>query len=164
MGFKMKPVNRNLADEFHQHSVDGIDAVFERMYKVAGNKLGLSFAEAFDVSENTVKTWRRREAVSTKFLQGFAQLHGTTIDYLLYGKEGKGSDGLVLTNAEREVIELFRAAPGALRDAALRVLQGAASPPPTTRIRVKGDMTGQVAGGNQINRGAVTISSGRRKK
>lgn len=136
MGFKMKPVNRNLEDEFHRATVEGIDAVFERMYRAAGNSLGLSFAEAFDVSDNTVKTWRRRGAVSTKFLQGFAEQYGVTLDYLLYGREGNSPDDLALSKAERDLVAAYRVAPAQLREAALRVLQGAPGAPPPASVSV----------------------------
>lgn len=122
MGFKMKPVKRNLADEFHRDSVHGIDAVFERMFKAAGNPLGYSFAEAFDVSENTLKTWRRRGAVSTKFLQGFAAQYGVSLDYLLHGVTGDPDLDIARDANERVLLERFRSAPKNLRDAALRVL------------------------------------------
>lgn len=115
----MKPVNRNLANEFHEESRDGVDAVFERMWQVCGAKWG-GFHEAFDVSPNTIKTWRRRGAVSVKFLQGFADKYGTTLDYLMHGDRSESA--LVLDDIERDLIRRFRAAPASLRDAALRVL------------------------------------------
>jgi len=159
MGFKMKPVNRNLADEFHEESREGIDAVFERMWQVAG-KAG-SFNEAFDVSQNTIKTWRRRGAVSTKFLQGFADKHGTTLDYLMYGERGGDPERLVLDDTERTLIRAFRAAPKELRDAALRVLRGDGMPPSPNRVRIGGSV-GQLIEGDAKQRD-VKIKVGKDK-
>lgn len=139
----MKPVNR-LADSYHLESEEGVDAVFERMFQVVGKPPG-GYAQAFDVSENTIKTWRRRGAVSTKFLQGFANEHGTTLDYLLYGDRGRRQDELALDTNERALVLLFRSAPKNLRDAAIRVLCGEPAARETTQI-IKGDVRGQVAG------------------
>jgi hypothetical protein len=126
MGFEMKPVNRILADEFHRESEEGVDAVFARMMDVVGHPIG-GYASAFDVSENTLKTWRRRGAVSTKFLQGFAKEHGVSLDHLLYGDLGKPDDHVELSKAEVELIVAYRASPKYLRDAAIRVLLGSES-------------------------------------
>lgn len=119
----MKPVNRNLADEFHRADEDGIDAVFERMWQASGKWPG-GYATAFNVSENTIKTWRRRGTVSTKFLQGFAQEHGTSLDYLLHGARENTEQDIAQDASERVLLERYRAAPKDLRDAALRVLLG----------------------------------------
>lgn len=155
MGFKMKPVNGKLADDFHEESVTGVDAVLERMWQVSGKWPG-SFAEAFDVSENTLKTWRRRGAVSTKYLQGFAQKHGATLDYLLHGDQGATGAGLVLDANERVLIEYYRAAPKELRDAALRVLLGGDAPAAPKRV-------GQQIGGtgHQITNKGKIVNKGR---
>lgn len=79
----MKPVNSDLENNFHRESEHGIDAVFKRMLKATGKTFGFSYAEAFDVSPNTLKTWRKRGQVSLKFLQGFASEYGVSLDYLL---------------------------------------------------------------------------------
>lgn len=81
----MNRVKGNLSDEFHHESTEGIDAVLERMWVALGKPAG-SYAQAFDVSENTLKTWKRRGAVPLRFLEGFARQHGLVLDVLL-GRE-----------------------------------------------------------------------------
>ncbi len=150
----MKPVNRVLADEFHRHSEDGVEAVFARMFKVAGNHLGMSYAEVFDVSDNTIKTWRRRGAVSTKFLQGFGREYGVSLDYLMYGEKREDAENLALSSEERYFIDCYRLAPKQLRDAALRVLRGDEPPSSKPSVKVGGrSRVDQVAGRNIINTG-----------
>lgn len=150
----MKPVNRNLADEHHHHSEEGVDAVFQRMFEALDIPQWGGYAVVFDVSENTIKTWRRRGAVSTKFLQGFAKEHGLSLDYLMYGAPEAKKDELVLNASERLLVERYRAAPKELRDAALRVLLGGEPPSGGTRkIKISGGSGHQVAGGKIINAG-----------
>lgn len=152
----MKPVNRPPADDYVRESVSGVDAVFERMLEVVGNPLG-SYAMAFDVSENTIKTWRRRGAVSLRYLEGFAKEYGTTIDYLLYGRSGASSpQDSPLTTEERLLLEKFRASPQPLRDAAMRVLLGESSGR-QVKQSVRGGVKGVLAGGD------VHVSKGKRK-
>lgn len=151
----MKPVNRNLADEFHRADEDGIDAVFERMWQVSGKWPG-GYATAFNVSENTIKTWRRRGTVSTKFLQGFAAEHGTTLDYLQHGNRGNPERDIAQDASERVLLERYRAAPKDLRDAALRVLLG--GDPPASPKRVDQQISGT---GHQITRSGKIVNKGR---
>lgn len=152
----MKPVKRILADEHHKHSEEGVEAVFARMLKAAGNYLGMSYAEVFDVSDNTIKTWRRRGAVSTKFLQGFAQEHGVSLDYLLYGEKREDGENLTLSTEERYVIACYRSAPKQLRDAAVCVLLSGDPPSSTPGVKVgKRSRVGQVAGRNIVNAGGA---------
>lgn len=164
----MKPVNRNLADEFHEHSEDGVDAVFARMLEVIGGPTWGGYGEIFDVSENTIKTWRKRGAVSTKYLQGFAEKYGVSLDRLMYGKVREGEEDLSLSSAERDLIRHYRAAPKELRNAARRVLLGGGDPPPapkSAKVVVGGNVTGQIAEGALVNHGPVNIgNTGRRKK
>ncbi len=81
----MKPVNSDFENSFHRDSVEGVESVFKRMLKATGKTIGFSYAEAFDVSPNTIKTWRRRGKVALQYLEGFAKEHGVTLDYLLHG-------------------------------------------------------------------------------
>ena len=147
----MKPVNRNLADEFHEESQEGVDAVLDRMCKVVGQDWG-GYGEIIDVSPNTIKTWRRRGSVSSKFLQGFAEKYGTTIDYLMYGDLKRGDAPLTLNKAERELVLKFRAAPGALREAVVRVLDGGPAAGPVQRVKKNTGINTQ-SGSVTINRG-----------
>lgn len=75
-----------LTDRFHQESLEGVDSVLGRMVRALGLDIGFGFAEALDVSRDTVKTWRRRGEVPMKFLTGFAQAHNLSLDYLRFGK------------------------------------------------------------------------------
>lgn len=85
MGCKMNIVKKIMADKFHSESSEGVDAVLRRMVKSLGNPPG-SFAEVLDVSENTIKTWRRRGEISPRYLSGFAKAHRVSLDYLLRGE------------------------------------------------------------------------------
>lgn len=130
------------------------------MLKVVGNPLFISYAQAFDVSENTIKTWRHRGAVSLQYLAGFAREHGESLDWLLYGKKNTDTQGEV-NQANQEVapygpivspvLRLFVkqisgwVANGQLKDEDIEVLAGMASrlagpepavvPPPPPRAR-----------------------------
>lgn len=153
----MKPVN-GLADKFHRESEEGVEAVFGRMFRVAGNHIGMSYAEVFDVSENTIKTWRRRGAVSVKFLQGFAQQYGVSLDYLMHGEEHGKADRLDISDEEKFLVLKYRAASHDLRRAALRVLLGAGEDPtpPSKKTKAR-DVTvhglhGQLAMGKIVNK------------
>jgi phage repressor protein C with HTH and peptisase S24 domain len=95
----MKPVKRKSGDEFHRESVEGVDAVLERMLIALGKPPG-SYAQVFDVSENTIKTWKRRGAVSLKYLEGFARHHGVALDHLL-GREVQNEPDKLKVREER---------------------------------------------------------------
>lgn len=70
---------------FHQDSLEGVEAVLKRMVKSLGPDIGEGYAEALDVSKNTVKTWFHRGEVPMRFLTGFAKKHGVSLDYLRFG-------------------------------------------------------------------------------
>lgn len=76
-------------DRYYQESIEGVQAVLERMMALLGNPLAGSYAEVLDINENTLKTWRKRGAISLKYLQGFAKKHNVPIDYLIRGNEGE---------------------------------------------------------------------------
>lgn len=164
----MKPVNENLHDRFYEESVEGFDAVMERLMKVLGESAYGSFAMSLDVSENTIKTWRRRGAVSLKYLQGFAARHGVALDYLLRGENANTVTG-PLSDDERLMLERYRASPRDLRDAALRVLLGGGDPPSPKNKKVKQTVSGtanQVVGINQggVSHGEARGRSGSKRK
>jgi len=73
-------------DGYYEESNEGFDAVMGRMMEVVGNPAHISYAIALDVNENTIKTWRRRGEVSTKFIKGFAEKHNVSLDYLMRGE------------------------------------------------------------------------------
>lgn len=78
----MNRVKDNLSDQFHCESIVGVEAVLNRMLIAAGSPPG-SYAQVFDVSENTIKTWKRRGAVPLKYLEGFSRKYEVAIDHLL---------------------------------------------------------------------------------
>lgn len=148
----MKPVKGSSTDSYAHESESGTDAVFARMLEVVGNPPG-SYAMAFDVSENTIKTWRRRGAISLRYLEGFAKEHGTTIDYLLHGRSGAASSqDAPLSNEEKLLLERFRASSRELRDAVLRVLLGGDSMSGTTQTFHE-TVSGGVAGRDIVKTG-----------
>lgn len=77
----------NIEDRFHTDTMEGVDAVLNRMVKATGMDLGLGWGDALDVSKDTIKTWRRRGQVPMKFLTGFAEKYNVSLDYLRHGKE-----------------------------------------------------------------------------
>lgn len=77
-------------NDYYEESTEGVSAVLDRMVKALGNPPG-SYAMALDVSENTIKTWRRRGEVSMKYLRGFADVHSVSIDFLMYGDSARKS-------------------------------------------------------------------------
>lgn len=95
----MNRVKEKLSDRFHSESAEGVEAVFKRMLIAAGNPMG-SYAQVFDVSENTIKTWKRRGAVPLKYLEGFSRKYEVAIDHLL-GREIQNETGKQKVCAER---------------------------------------------------------------
>lgn len=72
-------------DRYARESVEGFDAVLDRMLQCVGNPAAGSAADALDVPANTLKTWRRRGAVPMRALDAFAKAHGVSLDYLRFG-------------------------------------------------------------------------------
>lgn len=147
----MKPVNENLHDRFYEESVEGIDAVMRRLMEVLGNPMYVSHAMALDVSENTVKTWRRRGFIPMKYLQGFAAKHGVSIDYLMRGEAKSASEEIALSNEERLMLDRYRTSSRELRDAALRVLLGGVAPTPAKKTKKVSAAVTQSGDGNVFN-------------
>lgn len=71
--------------KFYRESVEGVEAVLERMWEAVGKPL-IGYAQSFDVSENDIKNWRRRGRVARAYLEGFASEHGVSLDWLLHGE------------------------------------------------------------------------------
>ena len=147
----MKPVNKNVADSFHRESVSGVDAVFKRMLKVVGD-YGDGYAKSFDVSENTIKTWRRRGAVSLRYLEGFARAYNVSLDQLLYGEEVTAEPPqFTLTPDEQILIDGYRALDAATRKRLLAfVLGGEVAVPAGNKKRIKVSATGGNAAGRDV--------------
>lgn len=84
------------ADRYHSEARESVDAVLERMCKAIGVDPRLrGYAEALDISKETIKTWRRRGEVSLRFLARFASANGVNLDYLRKG-HGEPFDGVVV--------------------------------------------------------------------
>lgn len=75
-------------NKYHEESQEGAKAVLDRMMKILGSHVG-SYAEVLDLSSNTIKTWIRRGAVPMKYIQGFANKHNVSVDYVMRGVEGR---------------------------------------------------------------------------
>lgn len=72
--------------KIHRESVDGVEAVLDRMWQAVGRPL-VGYAQAFDVSDSSIKNWRHRGRVSREYLEGFALEHGVSLDWLLHGDQ-----------------------------------------------------------------------------
>lgn len=92
---------------YYEESQEGAKAVLERMMKILGSPVG-SYADALDVSPNTIKTWLHRGEVPLKYIQGFAKKHSVSVDYVLRGIEGAVSSGFQ-NEAARKIENLQRA-------------------------------------------------------
>jgi transposase-like protein len=100
-----------------------VDAVLERMLIALGKPPG-SYAQVFDVSENTIKTWKRRGAVSLKYLEAFAaieraikhefgvepiQIKFESWPQIEIRLEGKGYEGTITADMAGALVELQHA-------------------------------------------------------
>lgn len=148
----MKPVKGMPASSSgrFRESASGVNEMLDRMLDVVGNPVG-SYAMALDVSENTIKTWKRRGAVSLRYLEGFAREHGVTLDYLLNGEQAESEGDQPMSAEERLLLERFRASPRELRDAALRVLLGGADHH-GAQVKVRASGGAQAAGRDIVGR------------
>lgn len=85
---------------------------------------------------------------------------GADVRYIVTGqREGPAPE--VLSADERELLTLFRAAPLAVKAAAIGALQGGSTPSPKKRKTV---IHGDVGNQMQNNSGEMTINMGSRKK
>lgn len=88
-------------DAYVRESLSGVDAVFERMYEAAGRPLGVSYAQAFDVSEKELKSWQRKGKVPPEFMAQFAARHGVRLDVLMYGESNPEMNALYAAESDR---------------------------------------------------------------
>lgn len=80
--------NETKADRYHAESKESVEAVLERMCKALGRDPSLGgYAKALDISDATIRTWRRRGEVTTRFIRAFATEHGLDERFLMYGDE-----------------------------------------------------------------------------
>lgn len=87
-----------------------VDHVLDRMVEavLGENAHFKSHSEVLGYPQETIKTWRRRGAVPAGTLSIFARDWKVSIDWLLFGPEGKvvlGGVGDLHTRSEREVHE-----------------------------------------------------------
>lgn len=167
-----------ITDRFHLESTEGVDAVLDRMVKSLGPDIGFGYAEALDVSKDTIKTWRRRGEVPMRYLSGFAKRYGLSIDYLRFGgavqneplrpAAGLGEndvfqavlDAVDLLSLEKK-IDARQLANAVLKLCVRRTEQPGASS--QTNISV-GSNHGQVVEGGQVNHGPVIFGEAPGKK
>lgn len=87
----------------------------------------VELAKLVKVSQNTVSNWEHgKHDPDQDALRELSQIFGTSIDYILGNSDIKKAPSLEdagLSAEEAELLKLFRAAPSALQDAALRVLE-----------------------------------------
>ncbi len=111
--------------------------------------------------KTTVIAWERGDATpNAAFLQAAAKV-GADVRYIITGQRD-GPAPEVLSADERELLALFRAAPLAVKAAAIGALQGGSTPTATKRKAIiHGDVGNQMENNNV---GALTINMGNRKK
>lgn len=135
--------------------------IAERL-KEERERLGMSqtaFAALVGATRKTLFNWETGVASPSADALAEWAAHGLDALYVISGDRVGGVQSL--TSDERQLLELFRSAPLAVKAAAVGALQGAASAAPTSQRASRG-------GVNQINTGpgAVQIGSmgGKRQK
>lgn len=129
-------------------------SLFGERLKAVRTDLGLSQAEAADLVGLSRERWGKCERGAGlpggEALAALA-MEGVDVNHLLTGKAA--ADVSPLTTDERELLALFRAAPLAVKAAAVGALQGAASAAPNAQRASRG-------GVNQMNTGHGAIQIG----
>lgn len=121
--------------KFHMESTEGVEAILERMWEAVGRPL-VGYARAFDVSESNIKNWRHRGRVSRVYLEGFANEHGVSLDWLLHGDQAPAEPPMVsekpasygIAADERKLLDNYRKCQPEVREA-LQVVASIASRP-----------------------------------
>lgn len=89
--------------------------------------LQADLANQLKVRQNTVSTWETgRSEPDLDALRELSKIFNTSIDYILGNtdiKKAPSYEDAGLSTEEAELLKLFRKAPPALQDAALRVLE-----------------------------------------
>lgn len=103
------------------------DSVGHRIARLRGEMKVGDFAERLGVNRKTITRWEANEALpdGSSLLALHAQF-GISPAWLLLGDISPEPCGSPLTAEEALLLERYRQSPGALRDAALRVLLGGA--------------------------------------
>ncbi len=114
------------------------------------------FADALGVNRKTVTRWEADEALPDgASLLALREKFGADPGWVLTG-EGEAPSNSTLSADEQELLALFRAAPLAVKAAAIGALQGGAQAAPVKKSQKQvfsGDVSGQVAMGKIINKG-----------
>lgn len=123
-----------------------VDPVLDRMVEavLGENAHFKSHADALGIPANTIKTWRRRGEVPAGYLAQFARDWKTSVDWLLYGMEGKlilgddpthrppmerkSSTQRALADDERKLLENYRNSSPEVKEA-LQLVASMASRP-----------------------------------
>lgn len=129
-------------------------------------RLGLSQPAMADAARVTMRSQRNYEKgerfPDASYLAAIAAA-GADIRYIVTG-ERDGPAPEALTVDERELLALFRAAPLAVKAAAIGALQGGTAKPARTPKIAVGTNHGQVIEGGQVNHGPVNFGASPGKK
>jgi hypothetical protein len=109
------------ADRYHSEARESVDAVLGRMCEAIGvDPTWRGYAEALDISKETIKTWRRRGEVSMRFLVKFSAEHGVALDYLRRGRGDPKDVGILnpvgVSEGGQPIRRLPRRVPGVLTE------------------------------------------------
>lgn len=141
-----------------------LTAIGQRIEELRGRLSQADFAARLAVDRKTVGTWERGERLpDTKGLIGLWSEFGADPAWILTG-EGFAPTG---TEDERELIALFRAAPLAVKAAAIGALQGGSGKAGKTQKQMNvsvGANHGQIIKGGQVNHGPLNFGSNPDKK
>lgn len=142
-----------------------LSLIGERLKK-ARKDLGLNQAEAADLVGVTREHWGRCErGAAMPGGEVFAALAaaGADVNFILTGQHAGGvKPAPTLTSDEEELLALFRAAPLAVKAAAIGALQGGASAKPASQKAKSGGVNvgGSVSGLLQTNTGHGSVQIG----
>lgn len=136
-------------------------AIGRRIEGLRGNLSQAEFAARLGVDRKTVGTWERGERLpDTRALLGLWGEFDADPAWVLTGKGFQ----LTTTEDERELTTLFRAAPLAVKAAAVGALKGGTAPDSPKATQVFHGEVGQLVKGNQRFEQPVTINVGSRKR
>lgn len=112
-------------------------------------RLGLTLAQMAQAGGSNARSYSHYEAgerfADTEFMAAIAA-KGADVQYIVTGQRSAQA----LSRDEVELLAAFRAAPLAVKAAAMGALQGGSAPPKTKSIKVNGDGNqSAVVGGNQ---------------
>lgn len=142
------------------------------MSKTTGNRIAMirgtrgvgEFADALGVNRKTVTRWEADEALPDGVsLIALKEEFGADPGWVLTGK-GEAPTDSTLSADERELIALFRAAPLAVKAAAIGALQGAVSATPKARQVFNAEVGSSVNVEGNLKQSGFSFLSGRTRK